>query len=47
MKYWKWLAWLCTALFLVLLIFSWVAQHNTDKPALEQPNDPPPAPVFR
>ena len=47
MKFWKWLAWICTAVFLALLVISLLAGlHRTAQPS-DQLNDPPPAPVFR
>jgi hypothetical protein len=47
MKFWKWLARICTALFIALLVFSWLANGRRAAPDLKLPDDTPPAPVFR
>jgi hypothetical protein len=47
MKFWKWLARVCTALFIALLVFSWLANRHPAAPDASLQNDTPPAPVFR
>jgi hypothetical protein len=46
MKFWKWLARVCTALFIALLVFSWLANGHRAAPDAAPQNDTPPAPVF-
>lgn len=47
MKFWKWLAWICTVGYLLLLAVSWFANghHSTQAPELQ--DEPPPAPKIR
>jgi hypothetical protein len=47
MKFWKWLARICSALFIALLVFSWLAHGQRGGPDAASQSEPPPAPVFR
>ena len=47
MKFWKWLARICTALCIALLVFAWLAIGRRAAPDLKVPDDTPRAPVFR
>ena len=46
MKFWKLLAWGCTAAFLVLLLISWATGYGSSGQSPELANEPPPAPTF-
>lgn len=47
MKFWQWLARLCTAVFLLLLLGSWLANgHHSSTASPELQDEPPPAPKF-
>ena len=47
MKFWKWLARICTALFIAVLLVAWFAKGQYGSTDTSLPNEPPPAPVFR
>ena len=47
MKFWKWLARICTALFIAMLVLAWLTNGHGTAPDNTQQNEPPPAPVFR
>jgi hypothetical protein len=46
MKFWKWLARICSVLFIALLVVAWFANGHRAVPDAPQQNEPPPAPVF-
>ena len=47
MKFWKWLARICSVLFIALLVIAWFAEGRHAAPEAALQNDTPPAPVFR
>jgi hypothetical protein len=46
MKFWKWLARICSVLFVALLVVAWLAFGHR-APTDLTPDEPPPAPIFR
>lgn len=47
MKFWKWLARLCTVGFVLLLVVSWIANGHPSDPSGQRLDEPPPAPKFQ
>lgn len=47
MKFWKWLARICTAVFIAVLALAWIVNGSTATKGSTQQNEPPPVPVFR
>ena len=47
MKFWRWIAWICTVGFLLMLVFARLMHGQPEVPSPSQLNEPPPAPLFR
>lgn len=47
MKFWKYLRWIASLLFIAVLLVSWMVQTPSPRHLREDASDPPQSPSFR